>query len=243
MITLMVKRFVKTTTVSALIFLGGVMLTPTHASAAAPGLAVVIGNSYEGYLPGSPRDAGAVADTLEKNGFVTVRMLSATGSEIASEVARLAAAVAAAGPTRIVYMSGFGMCFNDDLVLFAEDIQPEQFKSGKIGDVAISLSVVAETVAAGAEHALVVFDTNPRQCTRDMVDALKLPKNTVLLITTGIGGDVIDEIDEGGMSAFATAFVDSFDAKQPVDKLAADLAAQIRTMTEGQQVPIVVGKH
>lgn len=218
----------------------GASLTPTQADAASAGLAVVIANSYDGFLPSSVRDAGAIADKLEQDNFDAVRMLGATGGEMIAGVGRLAEAAAAAGPKRFVYMSGFGMCFNDDLVLFAEDMQPEQFRSGQIGDVVVPLSVVLNAIAAGAGETLVVFDTTPRQCTRDMIDAIKLPENTVLLVTTGIGGDVIDEVDEGGMSAFATVFVSSFAADRPIKEMANQVAAEISEMTEDQQKPIVV---
>jgi hypothetical protein len=222
------------------VLLVGANLAPTRASAASAGLAVVIANSYDGFLPSSVRDAGAIADRLEQDDFDAVRMLGAAGGEMIARIGRLGETAAAAGPKRFVYMSGFGMCFNDDLVLFAEDMQPEQFKSGQIGEVVVPLSVVLNAIAEGAGETLVVFDTTPRQCTRDMIDAVKLPENTVLVVTTGIGGDVIDEVDEGGMSAFATAFINSFAADRPIKELANQVAAEISEMTEDQQKPIVV---
>lgn len=234
------QRFPNGMVVLFAILLVGANLAPTRASAASAGLAVVIANSYDGFLPSSARDAGAIADRLEQENFDAVRMLGMAGGEIIARVGRLGESVAAAGTKRFVYMSGFGMCFNDDLVLFAEDMQPEQFKSGQIGEVIVPLSVVLNAIAEGAGETLVVFDTTPRQCTRDMIDAIKLPENTVLMVTTGIGGDVIDEVDEGGMSAFTTAFVKSFAADRPSRELANQLAAKISEMTEDQQKPIVV---
>jgi len=215
---------------------------PTSAPAASTGLAVVIANSYDGHLPTSLTDAGAIADKMEENGFTAIRLLGATGAEAAAAVEQIRQAAETAGPLRLVYMSGFGMCLNDDIVLFAEDMQPEQYKSGQIGDVVVPLSAVAEAVSAGGSGTLVVYDTTPRQCTRDMVDSVKLPENGVLLVTTAIGGDVVDEIDENGMSAFASAFVDSYAADRPIKDIVADVVAEIQATTEDQQVPIVVGE-
>jgi hypothetical protein len=230
------------TAACAAVLLFGISATSPGAMATSAGLAVVIANSYDDILPASPRDANAIADKLEKNGFTTVRMLDASGGEMAAGVVQLRQVAEGAGPLRLVYMSGFGMCSNDDILLFAEDMQPEQYKSGQIGDVVLPLSVVAEAASGGASHTLVVFDTDPRQCTRDMIDAVKLPDNAALLITTGIGGDIVDEVDENGLGAFATAFVDIFTADRPIKDIVTDVIARIREITEDQQVPILIGK-
>jgi uncharacterized caspase-like protein len=240
MIEKMLWRFLKGAAMSVIAVLGGVVLAPAGMAASA-GLAVVIANSYDEHLPASLRDADAIAGKLEQNGFDAIRLLGTTGGETAAALARIRQAAETAGPVRVVYMSGFGMCFNDDLVLFAEDMQPEQFRSGQIGDVVVPLSVVAAAVADGAARTLLVFDTNPRQCTRDMIDAVRLPDNAALLVTTGIGGDVVDEVDEGGMSAFATAFAQAFAADRPLKDIVAEVVAEIREITEGQQDPILIG--
>jgi hypothetical protein len=240
MIAMMLQRFVAGTVWLAALLLSA-MATPASAAGSA-GLAVVIANSYDEVLPASLRDADAIADKLEENGFATIRLLGATGGEMAAGVAQIRQAAETAGPLRLVYMSGFGMCVSDDIVLFAEDMQPEQFKSGQIGDVIVPVSLIAEAASTGADRSVVVFDTNPRRCTQDMVNAVKLPDNAALLITTGIGGDIIDEIDEDGMSAFATAFVDTFAADRPIKDIVTDVVAQVREMTDEQQKPIIVGE-
>jgi Caspase domain len=242
MIAIALRRFFAATVVSAALLFCGGLTTTAGAAGGSTGLAVVIANGYDEILPASLRDANAIADKLEQNGFTTIRLLGAAGSELAAGVAQIRQAAESAGPLRLVYMSGFGMCANDDIVLFAEDMQPEQFKSGQIGDVVVPLSLVAEAASSGADRTLVVFDINPRQCTRGMVDAVKLPENAALLITTGIGGDVIDEIDDGGMSAFATAFVGTFAADRPIKDIVTEVVAQIKEMTDGQQAPILVGE-
>lgn len=240
MILMMVRRLVGAVG-SVVVLLVGTMAISSGAIAASAGLVVAIANSYDDILPASLRDATAVADKLAASGFSTVRLLDASGGEMAAGIVQIRQAAETAGPLRLVYMSGFGMCFNDDMVLFAEDMQPEQFKSGQIGDVIVPLSVVAEAASDGASQTLVVFDTNPRQCTRDMVDAVKLPDNASLLVTTGIGGDVLEEIDENGLSAFATAFVEAYAADRPIKDIVNDIVARIRELTEEQQVPILVG--
>lgn len=242
MIAMMLLRILGRAVPLAVAMLFVVTAIPTSALAASAGLAVVIANGYDDHLPASLRDAGAIADKLAENDFTTVRLLGATGAEAVGAMEQIRQAAEAAGPLRLIYMSGFGMCFNDDIVLFAEDMQPEQYKSGEIGSVVVPLSLVVEAASAGAERTLVVFDTTPRQCTRDMVNSVKLPENTVLLVTTAIGGDIVDEVDEGGMSAFASAFVDSFAAGRPIKDIVADVVAEIRATTEDQQVPIVVGE-
>ncbi len=221
---------------------GGVGLSPAPASAASAGLAVVIANEYEGFLPGATRDATAIADKLEASGFAAVRLLGATGDAIAAGIEQMRKAAEGAGPLRIVYLSGFGMCLNDDLVLFADDMQPEQYESGQVGDVAIPLSVVVEAVAAGGDQTLVVFDTSPNQCTEDGLKAIKLPEKTALLVTTGIGGDVVDEIEEGGKSAFATAFLQEFAPDRAPKDVVDKVIEQIKVLTEEQQVPVLIGK-
>jgi hypothetical protein len=235
MIIIKLLRFLAGTAAWAAVLLSGAM-------ASSAGLAVVIANGYDGILPASRRGAEAIADKLEENDFATVRMLAAAGGEMAAGVVRIREAAETAGPLRLVYMSGFGMCLNDDLLLFAEDMQPEQFKSGQIGDVVVPLSIVAEAASGGGAQTLVVFDTNPRQCTRDMIDAVKLPENGVLLITTGIGGDIIDEVDENGMSAFATTFVEAFTTDRSLNAIATDVAARIQELTEGTQTPVLIGE-
>jgi hypothetical protein len=227
----------------ALSFIAMIMMIISAGAATdgSTGLAVVIANSYDEFLPASLRGADAIADKLEESGFTTIRLREATGGEMAASMVQVRQAAETAGPLRLVYMSGFGMCVSDDIVLFAEDMQPEQFKSGQIGDVVVPVSLVAEAVSGGADRILVVFDINPRQCTQDMVNAVKLPENAGLLITTGIGGDVIDEIDEGGMSAFATAFVETFTTERPIKDIVTDVVTQVREMTEEQQTPILVG--
>jgi len=240
MIAMMLQRVVAGTVWVAALLLSA-MTIPAGAADSA-GLAVVIANGYDEALPASLRDADAIADKLEENGFSTIRLLGATGGEMAAGIVQVRQAAETAGPLRLVYMTGFGMCVSGDLVLFAEDMQPEQFKSGQIGDVVVPVSLVADAAGTGAERTLVVFDINPRRCTKDMVNAVKLPENAAMLITTGIGGDIIDEIDEKGMSAFATSFVDVFAAERPIKDIVTDVIAQIREMTDGQQAPILVGE-
>jgi hypothetical protein len=211
------------------------------ASAASAGLVVVIANEYDGVLPGATRDGTAIVDKLEASGFGAVRLMGATGGEMAAGLEQIRKAAEGAGPFRIVYATGFGMCLNDDLVLFAEDMQPEQFESGQLGDVVIPLSVVAEAAAAGGEQTLVVFDSDPKQCTDEALKAIKLPEKTALLVTTGIGGDVVDEVEEGGNGAFATAFLQEFVPGRAPEEVLGKVAEQIKAMTEELQVPIVLG--
>lgn len=226
---------------STLVSLGGGALFSTHASAS-DGLVVVIANSYEGALPGALNDGNAIADRLQAEGYDGIRLLGVPGSAMAAGLEQIRKTAEGAGPFRLIYATGFGMCLNDDLVLFADDLQPEQFKSGQVGDVVIPLSVVAEAAAVGGEQTLLVFDTNPRQCTRDALDAFKLPPNSALLVTTGIGGDVIDEIDDNGMSAFSTAFIEKFAGGRDVADIISPVMAQIQELTGEQQVPILIGK-
>lgn len=240
MIAMIMQRLVGGTVWASALLLSA-MVVPAGAADSA-GLAVVIANSYDETLPASLRDADAIADKLQENGFSTIRLLGATGGEMAAGIEQVRQAAETAGPLRLVYMSGFGMCVSDEIVLFAEDMEPEQFKSGQIGDVVVPISLIAEAASTGADRSIVVFDTNPRRCTQDMVNAVKLPENAALLITTGIGGDIIDEIDEAGMSAFATAFVDTFGTDRSIKDIVTDVIAQVREMTDGQQKPILVGE-
>lgn len=220
--------------------LGIAAAAPGPASAASAGLAVVIANEYDGVLPGATQDGTAIADKLAAGGFTAVRLMAATGGAMAAGVEEIRKAAEGAGPFRIVYLTGFGMCLNDDLVLFAEDMQPEQFESGQLGDVIIPISVVAEAAAAGGEQTLVVFDTDPKQCTDEALKAIKLPEKTALLVTTSIGGDVID-IEDGDTSAFVTAFLQEFAPGRAPKEILDKTIEQIKALTEELQVPILIG--
>lgn len=209
---------------------------------ASEGLAVVIANEYDGFTPSATRDANAIADKLEADGFDTVRLLGLPGDKIATGLEQVRLAAEDAGPFRIVYVSGFGMCVNDDLMLFTEDVQPEQFKSGKIGDVVVPLSIVREAVANGGSQTLIVFDINPNQCTRDNLSAITPPANSAILITTGIGGDIIEEVDEEGRSAFVTAFLREFAPDRDPIEIIARVIEQIRALTGERQLPFLIGK-
>jgi len=211
-------------------------------AAASAGLAVVIGNEYDGFLPAAPRDATAIGDKLEAAGFATVRLVNETGGAALAGIEQVREAAKSAGPIRIVYASGFGMCLNDDLILFAEDMEPEQFKSGALGDAVIPLSVVADAAAEGASEMLVVFDTTPNRCTSDAVKAVKLPGKSVLLVTTGIGGDVLEDVDENGGGAFATAFAQAFAPDHPLKDIVSEVVKKIPELTDGEQQPILVGE-
>jgi hypothetical protein len=227
---------------AALLAAFGIAATaPVPASAASAGLAVVIANEYDGVLPGATRDGTAIADKLEASGFTGVRLLGAAGGAMTAGVEQIHKAAEGAGPFRIVYLTGFGMCLNDDLMLFAEDMQPAQFESGQLGDVVIPVSVVAESAAAGGEQTLVVFDTDPKQCTDEALKAIKLPEKTALLVTTSIGGDVVDEIEEGGNGAFATAFLQAFAPERAPKEILDKTIEQIKELTEELQVPILIG--
>ena len=226
---------------ASLAALGMAAAVPVPASAASAGLAVVIANEYDGVLPGATRDGTAIADKLEASGFTAVRLMGATGGEMAAGVEQIHKAAEGAGPFRIVYVTGFGMCLNDDLMLFAEDMQPAQFESGQLGDVVIPISVVAEAAAAGGEQTLIIFDTDPKQCTDEALKAIKLPEKTALLVTTSIGGDVVDEIEEGGKGAFATAFLQEFAPERAPKEILDKTIEQIKELTEELQVPILIG--
>ena len=226
---------------ASLAALGMAAAVPVPASAASAGLAVVIANEYDGVLPGATRDGTAIADKLEASGFTAVRLMGATSGAMAAGVEQIHKAAEGAGPFRIVYLTGFGMCLNDDLVLFAEDMQPAQFESGQLGDVVIPISVVAEAAAAGGEQTLIIFDTDPKQCTDEALKAVKLPEKTALLVTTSIGGDVVDEIEEGGKGAFATAFLQEFAADRAPKEILDKVVEQIKALTEELQVPILIG--
>ncbi len=216
-------------------------LASVPASAASAGLAVVIANEYDGVLPGATRDGTAIADKLEAGGFTGVRLLGAAGGAMTAGVEQIHKAAEGAGPFRIVYLTGFGMCLNDDLMLFAEDMQPAQFESGQLADVVIPVSVVAEAAAAGGEQTLIIFDTDPKQCTDEALKAVKLPEKTALLVTTSIGGDVVDEIEEGGKGAFATAFLQEFAPERAPKEILDKTIEQIKALTEELQVPILIG--
>lgn len=222
--------------------LAGAQMLPVDAAAQSAGLAVVVANSYDGFLPASLRDADAVADKLEENGFETLRLLGKSGSEMAAAIEQVHRKAEGAGPVRLIYTSGFGLCADDDLFLLTDDVQPEQIQSGQVGDVVVPISVLAESISAGASQTLIVFDTNPRQCTNDAIESVGLPEKSALLITTGIGGDVVDEIDEDGMSAFATAFLAQYASEVPLQDIIALVVAEIRTLTEDQQKPIFIDK-
>jgi hypothetical protein len=217
------------------------LCTASPAFAASAGLGVVIANEYDGVLPGALRDGGAIADKLEASGFAAVRLEKVTGGAMAAGLEQIRKAAEGAGPFRIVYATGFGMCLNDDLILFAEDMQPEQYESGQLGDVAIPLSVVAEAAAEGGDQTLIVFDSDPKQCTDEALKAIKLPEKTALLVTTGIGGDVVDEIEDGGKGAFATAFLQEFAADRAPKEVLDKTIEQIKALTEELQVPILMG--
>ena len=240
----MIGRWLRSRWLSQIACLGACLLGPAVAPAvaASAGLAVVIGNEYDGFLPGAPRDANAIADKLEAAGFSTVRLVNATGSALAAGLPQIRQAATSAGPLRIVYASGFGMCLNDDLVLFAEDMQPEQFKSGELGDAAIPLSVLAEAAGEGGSKTFVVFDTTPNQCTTDAVKAIKVPGEGALLVTTGIGGDVLEEVDENGLGAFAAAFVEAYTPDAALKETVTKVVDKIRELTDGEQQPMLIGE-
>jgi len=234
-------RFDRIRDAFAAVAIAGACLAPVGASAA-DGMVVVIANSYQGFLPGALRDANAVADKLEADGFDSVRLLDTAGSDMAAGLEKIRSVGEGAGPVRLVYMTGFGMCLSDDLMVFAEDMDPDQFKTGEVGDFVVPVSVVAEAAAEGADRTLVVFDTNPRQCTEGDLKAVTLPANTALLVTTGIGGDIVDEIDEGGTSAFATAFSNGFASGGDLQAFVGEIVGRIEALTDGQQKPILIGE-
>lgn len=211
------------------------------ASAQNAGLAVVIANSYGGFLTGTEVDADAIAAKAEQGGLSALRILDVTGKDFAPKLDEIRTAAAAAGPFRLVYATGFGMCVDDDLMLFAEDMQPEQYNSGQLGDAVVPLSIVAEAAATGGGKVLVVFDTNANQCAEDDLKKVKLPAESGILLTTAVGGDVLDNFDESGKGAFATAFEQAFDAKLALKALADKLAEQVNTITEEQQQPVLFG--
>ncbi len=214
----------------------------TVAGAQAPSLAIVIANGYDGFLPGPAGDANAIADKVEEGGFSTLRILDVAGKDFAPKLEEIKKAAATAGPFRIVYATGFGMCLNDDLMLFAEDMEPENYSSGEVGDVVVPLSLVAEAAATGGGQVLVVFDTTPNQCTDDSLKTAKFPVSSALLVTTAVGSDVVDDFDETGRGAFATAFLQAFAPELGPKDLVDKLIEQVKTMTEEQQVPVLFGK-
>lgn len=226
----------------ASVWLAGMALAPVATVAESAGLVVVLANEYDGFLPSARRDANVIADRLETGGFNAIRLLNVTGDKIADGVQQIRDAAERAGPLRIVYASGFGMCVNDDLMLFAEDMQPEQFKSGQIGDVVVPLSIIGEAVSEGGAQTLIVFDINPNQCTQATLKAITLPANAALLVTTGIGGDVIDEVGEGGMGAFSTAFLQEFTADRTPNDIIAKVVEEIRALSDERQLPILIGE-
>jgi hypothetical protein len=213
----------------------------SDAGAAPAGLAVVIANSYSGYLDGPEGDAEAIAKKAEEGGFTALRITDVAGKDFGAKLDEIRKAAQAAGPFRIVYATGFGMCLNDDLMLFAEDMQPEQYTSGKVGDVVIPLSTVAEAAATGGGKVLVIFDTTPNQCTDDSLKAVKLPPSSALMVTTSVGSDVVDNFDESGLGAFATAFLQGFEPRLAPKDLAAKLVSEVSTITEDQQTPVLLG--
>jgi hypothetical protein len=216
-------------------------LSISAAGAQAPGLAVVVANSYAGFLDGPAGDAEAIAGKMEQGGFSTLRIMDVAGKDFAPKLDEIRKAAEAAGPFRLIYATGFGMCVNDDLMLFAEDMQPEKYTSGQVGDVVVPLSTVAEAAATGGGKVLVVFDTTPNQCTSDSLKAVKLPDSSALLVTTAVGGDVVDNFDETGRGAFATAFLQVFAPDLAPQDLADKLVAEVKTITEEQQVPVLFG--
>lgn len=212
------------------------------AQAASAGLVAVVANDYGGFLTGAPRDANAVADKLEAGGFDSVRLIGANGAAVAAGLDQIRKVAETAGPVRIVYVNGFGICLNDDLVLLTEDAQPEQLKSGEVGDVVVPMSVLAEAAAPGGAETLVVFDTNPNQCTESELKAIKLPENTSLLVTAGIGGDLI-EVGEGedSNSAFTVALMETLDSDTVLKDVVAEVVARIPELSEGSQNPMLIG--
>jgi uncharacterized caspase-like protein len=218
------------------------MLAGVAGAAAQPaGLAVIVANSYSGFLDGPAADAEAIAGKVEESGFSTLRIMNVAGKDFAPKLDEIRKAAEAAGPFRVIYATGFGMCLNDDLMLFAEDMQPEQYTSGKVGDVVVPLSTVAEAAATGGGQVLVIFDTTPNQCTADSLKAVKLPARSALLVTTTVGGDVVDNFDETGRGAFATAFLQAFEPRLAPKDLADKLVREVGTITEDQQVPVLFG--
>lgn len=235
------KRIYPMKWLAGLAFAAMLLAGIANASAQSPGLAVVIANSYEGFLDGPESDAEAIAGKVEEAGFSTLRIMDVAGKDFAPKLDEIRKAAEAAGPFRIVYATGFGMCLNDDLVLFAEDMQPEQYQSGQVGDVVVPLSTVAEAAATGGGQVLVVFDTTPNQCTTDSLKAVKLPASSALMVTTAVGSDVLDNFDESGRGAFATAFLQAFEARFAPKDLAERLIREVTTITEEQQVPVLFG--
>jgi hypothetical protein len=205
------------------------------------GLAVIVANSYAGFLEGPAGDAEAVARKVEEGGLSALRIMNVAGKDFAPKLDEIRTAAEAAGPFRIVYATGFGMCLDGDLMLFAEDMQPEQYTSGKVGDVVVPLSTVAEAAATGGGKVLVIFDTTPNQCTTDSLKAVKLPPSSALLMTAAIGSDVVDNFGETGRGAFATAFLQGFESRLAPKDLADKLIQEVATITEHQQVPVLFG--
>jgi hypothetical protein len=223
------------------LFASAMMAGLSAAGAQPAGLAIIIANSYAGFLEGPAGDAEAIAKKAEEGGFTALRIMNVAGKAFAAKLDEIRKAAGAAGPFRIVYATGFGMCLNDDLMLFAEDMQPEQYNSGQVGDVVVPLSTVAEAAATGGGQVLVVFDTTPNQCTDDFLKAVKLPPSTVLMVTTAVGSDVVDNFDETGRGAFATAFLQGFEARLAPKDLAEKLVREVSTITEDQQTPVLFG--
>jgi len=211
------------------------------ALAAGPGLAVVLANDYDSHAPGATRDGAAIADAMEAKGFASVRIVNAASTAMPAGLDAIRKAAVNAGPFRLIYAGGFGACVNGELMLFADDIQPEQFQSGEISDVVVPLSTLRDAAGEGAGPTLIVFDGNPMQCTESDIKAIKLPEKTALMVTTGIGGDVVEEIEGSDIGAFATAFIAEYAPDRMASELLDELSDQIQTLSEGQQVPITVG--
>jgi hypothetical protein len=222
-------------------FAAAMLAGPSGAAAQPANLAIIIANGYSGFLEGPAGDAEAIAKKAEEGGFTALRIMDVAGKDFVPKLYEIRTAAVAAGPFRIVYATGFGMCLNDDLVLFAEDMQPEQYTSGKVGDVVVPLSTVADAAATGGGQVLVIFDTTPNQCTNDSLKAVKLPPSSALLVTTAVGSDVVDNFDETGRGAFATAFLQGFEARLAPKELADKLVREVSTITEEQQTPVLFG--
>jgi len=234
-------RLCASLTICLSIWCASMALASVAAAQESAGLVVVIANEYDGFIPSATRDANAVADKLEGDGFDAVRLLDVVGGDFVAELEKVRVAAERAGSLRIIYATGFGMCLNETLVVFTEDAQPEQFKSGQIGDVVVPLAFVAEAAATGGAQTLIVFDVNPNQCTRVFFDGVKLPPNSALLITTGIGGDVVEEVNEDGMSAFVTAFIHEYAPDRALNDIIVKVVEQIRELTDERQMPLLIG--
>ena len=171
-----------------------------------------------------------------------MRLVNATGSALAAGLPQIRQAATSAGPLAS-FMPAASACVSTTISSSLPKICSQSSSRAASSATQRSHSrFIAEAAGEGGSKTFVVFDTTPNQCTTDAVKAIKVPGEGALLVTTGIGGDVLEEVDENGLGAFAAAFVEACTPDAALKETVTKVVDKIRELTDGEQQPMLIGE-